>query len=215
MSKVYEGLNKLRFLQDFTVFRLGSNQPISIKTRVLAASNQNLNDLVKNGQFRLDLYHRLSGVHLRVPSLRERLVDIEDYARFFLDRFNAKYEKRIVDLEDNVFQVFKSYAWPGNIRELKYAIERAVVICEGERLSIRCLPDSIHSSLDGSQSAPGDKKSVLSALEDYRNDFARKLILDALRKANGNKVEAARALNISRQTLYNKIKTLGITNEFK
>ena len=103
----------LRFLQDFIIFRLGSNHPISIRTRIIAASNQNLTELVKSGQFRLDLYHRLSGVHLKVPSLRERISDIEDYTRFFLDRFNAKYGKHIIDVDEGALEIFKSYAWPG------------------------------------------------------------------------------------------------------
>ena len=205
----------LRFLQDFKIFRLGSNHPISIRTRIIAASNQNLSELVRNGQFRLDLYHRLSGVHLKVPSLRERIIDIEEFSRFFLERFNAKYKKNIINVDEGVFQVFKSYAWPGNIRELKYAIERAVVICDEDHLSAKYLPDSIYNSQEISVSALKNDQTILNSLEDYRTNYAKNLIVDALRKTNGNKVEAAKLLRISRQTLYNKIKSLGITNEFK
>ncbi len=206
----------LRFLQDLTVVRLGSNRAIPIRTRIIAASNHDLVDLVKKGQFRLDLFHRLSGVHLKVSPLRERPDDIEPCARFFLDMFNRKYRKQIGGLTDEVLGILRSYEWPGNVRELKYAMERAVVICEQDLLGVEHLPDSMLATRD--PSTRGDAQgetSVLNALEDYRNDFARKIILEALKRANGNKVEAAKTLKISRQTLYNKIKALGITNEFR
>ncbi len=203
----------LRFLQDFRVFRLGSNRSISIMTRILAASNQNLAELVQANRFRLDLYHRLSGAHLRIPPLRERIIDIEDLARFFLDRFNAKYNKSVASIDEGVLEIFRAYAWPGNIRELKYAIERAVVICDEPSLAVKHLPDSITGS--HASSVARDESTRINELERYKDDYTRRLILDALRRTNGSKVEAARLLKVSRQTLYNKIKALGITYDFK
>ena len=211
----------LRVLQDFQLSRLGSNEPKSIRTRVIAASNQNLERLVSEGRFRLDLYHRLLGVHIEIPALRERLEDMEDLALFFVERFDAKYGKRITSISEGALEIFRCYPWPGNIRELKFALERAVVVCEGETI----LPDNLADSLrDYSGAAPAGCGSdtpgrvtvedLPQALDDYRNEYMRKVILAALEKTGGNKAEVAKMLNISRKTLYNRMKDLNIRHEF-
>jgi DNA-binding NtrC family response regulator len=207
----------LRVVQDLTVYHIGSNKPIYIKTRIIAASNQNLQALVDNGQFRLDLYHRLKGVHLRLPALRERQEDIEPLSWYFLKKFSHKYDKIIQSIDTKVFTIFRNYNWPGNIRELKYCIERSVVVCDDSVLQSKHLPDNIYYSEVDSQAPPVEKdvEDFSSSMESYRAEYMKKVIINALQKTNGNKVEASRLLNISRQTLYNRIKELNIQNEFK
>lgn len=211
----------LRVLQDFQVYRLGSNKPISVTTRIIAASNRNLEALVRKGQFRLDLYHRLRGVHLAVPPLRERIGDIRELTHFFLDRFNRKYGKNITGVDEGVLNVFKAYSWPGNIRELKYTIERAVVVCEDECLFLSHLPDSLNKETRDEEPvvvvsgvASISREGMPRSITEYRNDYMRKVILNALEKTGGNKGEAAKLLNISRKTLYNRMKELSIRHEF-
>jgi two-component system, NtrC family, response regulator AtoC len=204
----------LRVLQDFQVCRLGCNEPVSVSTHIIAASNQDLEGLVEKGQFRLDLYHRLCGVHLTIPPLRERMEDIESLANFFLGLFNDKYGKAIKGISEEAFAQFRKYPWPGNIRELKYSIERAVVICEGDTLGTEDLADSICDYKASIEPATGTVQELPKAIEEYRNEYMRKLILSALEKTGGNKVEVAKMLNISRKTLYNRMKELNIRHEF-
>jgi len=212
----------LRVLQDFKVYRLGSNTARSIDTRIIAASNQDLGALVEKGQFRLDLLHRLRGLHLVIPPLRERQSDIEDLSLFFLGIFSRKYHKDISRLADEVLELFRSYSWPGNIRELKYSIERAVVVCEDAELRLEHLPDSMQGlGRSGGQPAPAKAvpdlvpgPDIAKNYESLRQDYMRKVILDALAKTSGNKVEVARLLGISRKTLYNRMKELNIKHEF-
>lgn len=203
----------LRILQDFKVTRLGSNKQFSVNTRIIAASNHNLEVLVEKRQFRLDLYHRLKGVLLKIPPLRERTCDISELSYEFLDFFNKKYDKHISSIHDDVFKVFLSYSWPGNIRELKYCIERATVVCENSCLTSQHLPDSIHPA-DESIDIRESPETFPQPLKTFRNEYMRKFILQALEKTNGNKLEAAKILNISRKTLYNRIKELDIRYEF-
>ena len=211
----------LRVVQDLKVFHIGSNKPISIKTKIIAASNQDLDTLVEQGKFRLDLYHRLKGVHLKLPALRDRKEDIRPLALHFLELYCKKYDKIIDSISQEVFSVFEKYGWPGNIRELRYSIERSVVVCDERILKRKYLPDNIsmedHNFLD--IESDEDQESVesdfSSALENYRNEYVKKVIINALKKSHGNKMETAKLLNISRQTLYNRIKELNIQNEFK
>lgn len=205
----------LRVLQDFQVCRLGSTEPRSITARIIAASNQDLEELVEKGLFRLDLYHRLCGVHLSIPPLRERIEDIEELSYFFLDRFNRKYSKHIEAISNSVLDIFRKYSWPGNIRELKYCIERAVVICDDGALHPEHLSDSLRDYHIAILPKTDSVEDIPKVIEDYRNEYMKKIILAALDKAGGSKAEAAKALNISRKTLYNRIKELNIRHEFR
>lgn len=206
----------LRVVQDLKVYHIGSNKAISVNTRIMAASNQDLKVLVAEGKFRLDLYHRLKGVHLKLPALRDRPEDIENLAMFFLQQYAGKYQKQIAGFSNEVINIFKTYSWPGNIRELKYCIERSVVVCENPLLTKSDLPDNL--TID---SVPDQKPAIepmemqANMLDVYRKEYMRKVIVQSLESTNGNKQEAARLLNISRQTLYNRMKELDIQNEYK
>lgn len=206
----------LRVVQDLKVYHIGSNKGITVNARIIASSNQDLKKLVQDGKFRLDLYHRLKGVHLRLPALRERSEDIPSLTGYFLEQYAKKYMKEITGISSEVERIFSTYAWPGNIRELKYCIERSVVVCEGKQLSVEDLPDSITMEED-SFTAGKDltNEQQTNALDAYRNEYMRKIILQTLEKTNGNRQEAAKLLNISRQTLYNRMKEMDIQNEYR
>ncbi len=203
----------LRVLQDFAFYRLGGQKTIRVDTRIIAASNQNLNQLIDEAKFRGDLYHRLNGVHLRIPALRERTEDIEDLVRHFVAHYAKKYQKPIADISDETLQILRAYDWPGNLRELMNCLERATVVCEGSRILSAYLPDQIRASQDHGQSDPHTVMSQQT--EDHKTAYLRKIILEALSKTHGNRSEAAKLLRISRKTLYNRMKDLQIIHDFK
>ena len=199
----------LRVLQDMTFSRLGGTEAIHLDTRIIAASNRDLEEEIRAGHFRSDLYHRLNGMHLHIPPLRERREDIVDMSLYFLDHFGRKYHKTIQGLEPDAEQALCAYRWPGNIRELRNSIERAVVVCETPRVQLIHLPDSLRNT-----DRPGHAQGSAGVVGDYRGEYIRRLLLDALNRTGGNRAEAARALNISRKTLYNWMKELKIHNDF-
>lgn len=206
----------LRVVQDLKVYHIGSNKAIAVNARIIASSNQDLKMLVEEGKFRLDLYHRLKGVHLKLPALRDRKEDIMSLAEYFLEEYSKKYHKSIGGVSPEVESVFTEYSWPGNIRELKYCIERSVVVCDQPFLTINDLPDTICiDSENCSQGIEIENGLESIALDTYRNEYMRKIILQTLEQTNGNKQEAAKLLNISRQTLYNRMKELDIQNEYR
>ena len=195
----------LRVLQDFEFSRLGGQERIRTDTRVFAASNQSLGDAIRAGKFRGDLYHRLNGVQVHIPPLRDRKEDLQSLADYFLERFNRKYDKTIEGFSTEACTALQSYDWPGNIRELRNYVERAVVICEERCVGLKHLPDSLahHASYGG------------GAVDEYRQNYIRRVIIDALNKSNGSRLEAAKMLNVSRKTLYNWMRDLKIENEYK
>jgi two-component system NtrC family response regulator len=202
----------LRVLQDFEFSHLGGRRTIQVDVRVIAASNKDLTDLIQKGRFRDDLYHRLNGVCLRLPPLRERREDIPELVRFFIDTFNRKYGKHISGLDPAVSEVFQSYRWPGNVRELRNCVERAMVICEDERVYPEHIPDSIANMNNGQPAAT--RRHLSESMGAYRESYLRKVILDALRQTGGNRAEAAHLLTISRKTLYNWMKRFHIRHDF-
>ena len=202
----------LRVLQEFELSRLGGHKVISVDLRVIAASNQDLTELIAKKRFREDLFHRLNGVHLHVPSLKDRAEDIEELSLFFLDCFKKKYGKDIESIGTDTLDIFRKYNWPGNIRELKNCIERAVVICEGPDILPEHLPDRIHKM--DINSPEGESSTLIEKMDAYRQNYMRKVIVEALRKTEGNRLEAAQLLNISRKTLYNRMKELDIKYDF-
>ena len=205
----------LRVVQDMQVYHIGANKPIAVKTRIIAASNQDIEKLIEKGEFRLDLYHRLNGVHLRLPALRKRKEDLPALTDYFLDKYTRKYRKEIQGVSPEVAAIFQSYGWPGNIREFRYCIERSVVVCEERIMTTKCLPDNISINENVSEKETPPTEDLPTAMESYRTDYMRKIIINALEKANGNKVETAKLLNISRQTLYNRIRELDIQYDFR
>ncbi|HTZ51705.1 MAG TPA: sigma-54 dependent transcriptional regulator [Spirochaetia bacterium] len=203
----------LRALEEFVFTRLGGKENIRVDLRVIAATNQPIDALIEGGRFRLDLFHRLNGLSLWIPPLRERPEDLEALARHFARQFCGKYGKPEMDLHPDTLEVLRRYRWPGNVRELKNCMERAVVVCDAAVLLREHLPDSLRSAQRGVEPAPAAAEAGPGAA-DYRMTYMRKIIIEALERSKGNRNEAALLLKISRKTLYNRMKDLGIRHDF-
>ncbi|MDX1753340.1 MAG: sigma-54 dependent transcriptional regulator [Salinimicrobium sediminis] len=192
----------LRALQERKIKPVGSNEEIHVNIRVIAATNEDLFEAVKKGEFREDLYHRLNEFSIKVPALKDREEDLMIFANYFLDSANKELEKDLSGFSEKTIAAFKAYHWPGNLRELKNVVKRAVLLSEGEYISSACLPSEVLSARH--ESKPEENYSL------FKNKNEQELILDALEKTHGNKSKAARLLSIDRKTLYNKLKQYGI-----
>lgn len=189
----------LRALQERKIKPVGSNHEIKVDIRVVTATNEDLSQAVKEGNFREDLFHRLNEFSIEVPALRDRNEDLMLFAEHFLDEANIELEKDVVGFSDEAIEAFHNYTWPGNLRELKNMVKRAVLLTQDPIIPLKVLPYEI---------AHNQKTEETYGL--FRNKNEETLILDALEKANGNKSKAARILSIDRKTLYNKLKQYNI-----
>jgi len=189
----------LRALQERKIKPVGSNHEIKVDIRVVTATNEDLSQAVKEGNFREDLFHRLNEFSIEVPALRERTEDLMLFAEHFLDEANIELEKDVVGFSDEAIEAFHNYTWPGNLRELKNMVKRAVLLTQEAIIPLKVLPYEI---------AHNQRTEETYGL--FRNKNEETLILDALEKANGNKSKAARILSIDRKTLYNKLKQYNI-----
>lgn len=192
----------LRALQERKVKPVGSNEEIDVDIRVIAATNEDLFELVKKGDFREDLYHRLNEFTIDVPSLKNRQEDLMIFANYFLDGANQELEKDVAGFSEDTVQAFKNYTWPGNLRELKNVVKRSVLLTQGEYIEPEVLPHEVKHAQP--------KEDEESSYGLFKNKNEQELILDALEKTHGNKSKAARLLSIDRKTLYNKLKQYGI-----
>jgi DNA-binding NtrC family response regulator len=198
----------LRVLEDSKVRRLGSKSEISVDVRVLAATNKVPEEAVAKGQLRSDLYFRLNVVHIVLPPLRVHLEDLEELTAALLDDLNRKHERAVKGVESEVLQAFHRHNWPGNVRELRNVLERMLVTCSGEHLTINELPRGFgHPALveDGEQVRLRPGMTVAEA--------ERLLILETLASTQNNKTRAAELLGISLKTLHNKLKEYGAQPE--
>jgi DNA-binding NtrC family response regulator len=190
----------LRFLGERTFERVGSNKTLTADVRLIAATNKNLEDQVKTGKFRDDLYFRLMVVPIVLPPLRERAGDIPLLARAFLQEFALENGKSVNDFTPEALEALMNYTWPGNVRELRTAIEHAVVLTRGEKIGLRDLPPALRAA------APWGGPAQLLAKPDMTVAEAEKqLILRALKECTGNRTEAAKKLGMSRRTLHRKL----------
>lgn len=196
----------LRVLQEREFERVGGNTTIKTDIRVLAATNRNLAEMVKQGSFRQDLYYRLNVVSLLAPPLRERREDIELLAGYFLQKFTAENEKNIMDFDPDVIKLLEHYSWPGNVRELANVVERAVIMSTGSRIFPEDLPDQLrHSSESDLISTLGIEKMAGKTLKEMIKKAECLLIKEALQRNQGNKVKTAKELGVSRRSLLYKI----------
>jgi two-component system response regulator HydG len=191
----------LRALQERKIKPVGSNTEIQVDIRVITATNEDLAQAVKDGEFREDLYHRLNEFSIKVPSLKDREEDLMLFAEFFLEEANAELEKDVVGFTEEAITAFKNYNWPGNLRELKNMVKRAVLLTQEDLIPTKVLPHEI---------ATADRSNSETEYSLFKNKNEEQLILDALDKAGGNKSKAARLLSIDRKTLYNKLKQYDI-----
>lgn len=190
----------LRALQERKIKPVGSNKEIEVDIRVVTATNENLEEAVRKGSFREDLYHRLNEFSIKVPQLKNRKEDLMLFATHFLDKANTELEKNILGFSDETLKKFEEYPWPGNLRELQNTIKRAVLLTSGKLVEVDVLPSKI------AERTPEDEKSFSL----FKNENEKEMILNALKKTKGNKSKAARILDIDRKTLYNKLKQYGI-----
>jgi len=193
----------LRFLQEREFDRVGGVRPIHVDVRIIAATNWDLEDAVKEGRFRADLYHRLNVIPIPLPPLRERTEDITQLAEYFLHRYSSESKKTFREITTEALAKLGAYHWPGNVRELANTIERAVVLGNGPVLTIQDLPGRIAASEERSSS---DNLSYREAMESRR----RELVLKALAQSQGNRTVAAKVLGLHEKYFFRLIKTLGI-----
>lgn len=189
----------LRVLQEKEFERVGESTPQKADVRVVACTNSNLKEKVKNGEFRQDLYYRLKVVEIALPPLRDRLEDLPLLVDHFCSMFNAQFKKNIEGVSSDVLHLFMNYSWPGNVRELEHALEHCFVLCQEQIITPKHLPMEIKDfSRAGKFSLSGSQESTA---------VGEKKILDALHKSHWNKTKTAKLLGISRRTLHRKIKS--------
>lgn len=188
----------LRALQERKIKPVGSNKEIEVDIRILTATNEDLREAVKNGDFREDLYHRINEFSIYSPSLSEREEDLLLFAEFFLEKANTQLNKEVVGFSDEVTAIFQKYAWPGNLRELQNCVKRAVLLTQGDFVETAVLPAEFF------QNTPADNGDF------SLSENEKETILNALSRTQNNKSEAAKLLQITRKTLYNKLKLYNI-----
>jgi len=189
----------LRFLGERTFERVGSNKTLTADARLVAATNKNLEELVKAGTFREDLFFRLRVVEIHLPPLRERTGDIPLLAQSFLREFARENGKPVNDFTADALEELMNYSWPGNVRELRTAIEHAVVLCRGEKIGARDLPPSVRSG-GGRGETPLLQRNDLTVKE-----AEKQLIIRALKETGGNRTMAAEKIGMSRRTFHRKL----------
>ena len=190
----------LRVLQEGEVTRLGSVHPVPVDVRIMAATNQNINDLIDEGRFRTDLYFRLNVLELKLPPLRERKEDIASLATHFAAKSAEKLGKPVPTVDDSVLAYFRQYHWPGNIRELENAIEYAVLFSEDRCITMSSLPESLVTR--GKKQPPHESFEKLTPLEQEE----KRKIVQLIQETDHNLSEVARRCGIARTTLYRKLK---------
>lgn len=192
----------LRVLQEHELQRVGGQDVVEVDVRLLAATNRVLEDEVKHGRFREDLYYRLNVVSLHVPSLKERREDIPLLARHFLEVYGEKNNRRVSGITPGCMDILLHYPWPGNVRELENAMERGVILMRGDYLDEESLPITIKK---WTQEESGDIAAGMEDLPSSLEEAEKLIILKTLDEVDGNKSEAARRLGITRKTLLSKL----------
>jgi two-component system NtrC family response regulator len=189
----------LRFLQEKTIERVGGREQIEVDTRIVAATNRDLEEAMRKATFRDDLFYRISVINISLPPLRDRSADIVLLAKAFLDRYASESRKKIKGFSSQVIEALERYTWPGNVRELENRIKRSVIMSEGKKITLEDLE---------MQSVAGVKENIL--LKDARETLEKELILKAIARNENNLTKAASDLGISRPTLYDLMGKLGI-----
>jgi len=207
----------LRVIQERKFKRVGGNKEMDVDVRIIVASNENLQDAYQKGKFREDLYHRFNEFSINLPPLRNRKQDIPPFAEFFLQRTNDELEKNVSGFEPQVIEMFMNYSWPGNLREFRNVVRRAVLLTQGDLISEKTLPWEITNvnpltatpdpviSKDQGTTTITLKKDI--GLKGAASKAEYETIMNVLKEVKFNKKKAAEVLNIDRKTLYNKLKS--------
>lgn len=203
----------LRVLQEGEIEKVGRQKNIPIDVRVIAATNRNLEEMVKEGTFREDLYYRLNVVSIHIPPLRERGNDVLLLTDYFLSKYCKKYDRKL-KVDRSIYQLFVMYGWPGNVRELQNAVESAVILCESDTITASDLPENIRGcelSAAPAEAAKMEKYSLGGGdtLKEEVENFEKYVIFHAIERCGGDKNKAMEALGMSRRTFYRKIANYG------
>ncbi|PWB25917.1 sigma-54-dependent transcriptional regulator [Flavobacterium sp. HTF] len=190
----------LRALQERKIKPVGSNKEINVDIRIITATNEDLREAVKNGDFREDLYHRINEFSIQSPSLTDRGEDLMVFADYFLEKANQQLNKEIIGFSPDVVKIFQNYSWPGNLRELQNCVKRATLLTRGDYIESDVLPAEFFQI----------QKQQNSTNTFSLSENEKETIIHALSKAQNNKSEAAKLLKITRKTLYNKLKQYNI-----
>lgn len=198
----------LRVLEERKITRIGGKKAIPVDVRIVAATNRNLDEEVKNSRFRLDLLYRLNVFTLILPPLRERKEDIPLLANFFIRKYNQTLSLDVQSVSPKALELLVTYDWPGNVRDLENAIQSAMILCTGGVI----LPDHLPDRLKGyeQEETPATAGGNVNNIREINAQMEKELILEALRKHNFNRTLTAETLNISRKTLFNKMKRYGL-----
>lgn len=199
----------LRVLETSTVRRVGGNTEIPLNLRVVAATNQNIEDLVKLGRFREDLYFRLNVFHIEIPPLRERKEDLPVIIEYHLKRLSKAMGKNVTRIAPKAFQIFNTHDWPGNIRELVNVLENAMIMCKGDSITVSDLPTHL---LSGGSTMVLNQNNQVDSYADAKEEFERIYFQALLQQSELNISKAAQSAGLSRQHLHLKLKKLGIQN---
>lgn len=185
----------LRALQERKIKPVGSTKEIPVDIRIITATNEDLREAVKNGDFREDLYHRINEFSIASPSLKERKEDVLIFADFFLEKANQQLNRNVIGFSDEVIQIFQNYSWPGNLREMQNVVKRSTLLTSGNFIEREVLPSELFL-------VNPEKDEVVFSLSQNEKEA----IILALEQTQNNKSEAAKLLRITRKTLYNKLK---------
>lgn len=196
----------LRVLEQRVARPVGSNREYPVRCRFIAAANQNLGEMVEQGQFRQDFYYRLNSFHIHLPPLRERKRDVPILAHHFLRQVAEQFGRKISRIDHAAMSLLESYDWPGNIRQLRNAIERAAIVCETDHITVADLDRQIR----GGGSRVAESQHADESYHDAMHRHERQIILGAMQRAGGNLSEAARQLDMKRTTLAYRVRQLGL-----
>jgi transcriptional regulator with PAS, ATPase and Fis domain len=208
----------LRVVQDGMVERVGTDRPRKVNFRLISATNHDLNTLVQEGRFRLDLFYRVSPIILRVPSLADRLEDIPLLVQHFLREIADRHGRQVPKIDDGVLKFLMNLPWPGNVRQLRHEVERAFVFAEHDQLLLQDFPRFDHASAPADavpeELTPAETQAETPApggnLETSLKQYEEDLIKGAMTQFKGNKKRVARELGISRSYLYKRLKEVGL-----
>ncbi len=205
----------LRILQEKRFERVGGSSPIEVDVRVVAATNKNLEEEIKKGRFREDLYFRLNVVPIRVPPLRERIEDIPDLINWFVKEFSISTNLEPKIFSEQAVEMLKEYPWPGNVRELKNLVERLIIMTPEDTIEPRHIPAPYNREKEKDEEEL-DQLFKLGSLKEAKNEFEKLFIANKLKEFRGNISQTAEAINVERSYLHKKIKMYGIdVSEYK
>lgn len=206
----------LRMAQDHEIIPVGGTKPVKINTRILAATNRNLEQRVKEGKFREDLYFRINVVKIDIPPLRERKEDIAPLTHFFFDKFKKRFDKNILSIDQQVLDFFQRYEWPGNVRELENVVQRMVITADKRMATMEDLPEKMRFAMPEQVNEGRDALHGLDFTEARKrclDSFTREYLVDALRHCQGNISKTAKEISIQRPSIQRMIKRYDIRKE--